>query len=136
MRTTEQDLKARAFLLVLDDLLNPVIRPQNGVRVSQSFAPESTPRPVDPKFDIARRTRRTKRCAFLYEPGYVVNKPLLLILGGQDSTGNIRKTMPMSAKVEPDGKLVVIPGVTHSPNLDAPEVFHEELMSFLQARFP
>ncbi len=71
-----------------------------------------------------------------YEPGYRVNKPLLLIVGDKDSTGNIRKTMPMWAQVEPDCKLVVVPGVRHSPNLDAPEVFHRELMGFLQARFP
>jgi 3-oxoadipate enol-lactonase len=71
-----------------------------------------------------------------HEPGYAVNKPLLLILGDKDATGNIRKTMPMWARIEPDCKLVVVPGVTHSPNLDAPQVFHEELMSFLEARFP
>lgn len=71
-----------------------------------------------------------------YEPGYTVNKPLLLILGDRDATGNIRKTMPMWARIEPDCKLVVVPGVTHSPNLDAPDVFHRELMGFLQARFP
>jgi pimeloyl-ACP methyl ester carboxylesterase len=71
-----------------------------------------------------------------YEPGYTVNKPLLLILGDKDSTGNIRKSMPMWARAEPDCRLVVVPGVRHSPNLDAPEVFHKELMAFLQARFP
>jgi 3-oxoadipate enol-lactonase len=71
-----------------------------------------------------------------YEPGYTVNKPLLLVLGDKDATGNIRKSMPMWARIEPDCKLVVVPGVTHSPNLDAPQVFHQELMDFLQARFP
>jgi pimeloyl-ACP methyl ester carboxylesterase len=67
-----------------------------------------------------------------YEPGYIVNKPLLLILGDEDATGNIRKTMPMWATVEPNCKLIVIPKVTHSPNLDAPELFHKELMHFLE----
>jgi len=71
-----------------------------------------------------------------YEPGYAVNKPLLLVLGDEDRTGNIRKSMPMWAQNEPDCKLVVIPGVSHSPNLDAPERFHEELMCFLEARVP
>jgi pimeloyl-ACP methyl ester carboxylesterase len=71
-----------------------------------------------------------------YEPGYTVNKPLLLVLGDEDATGNIRKTMPMWARNEPDCRLVVIPGVRHSPNLDAPERFHEELMRFLEARVP
>jgi 3-oxoadipate enol-lactonase len=71
-----------------------------------------------------------------YEPGYMVNKPLLLILGDKDATGNIRKTMPMWARVEPDCRLVVIPGVTHSPNLDTPELFHKELMQFLEKHIP
>jgi pimeloyl-ACP methyl ester carboxylesterase len=69
-----------------------------------------------------------------FEPGYAVRKPLLLILGDEDATGNIRKTMPMWAKVEPDCRLVVIPGVRHSPNLDAPDQFHEELMRFLESK--
>ena len=71
-----------------------------------------------------------------YEPGYIVNKPLLLILGDEDATGNIRKTMPMWAKVEPNCKLMVVPGVTHSPNLDTPELFHRELMQFLEKHIP
>ena len=71
-----------------------------------------------------------------YEPGYTVNKPLLLVLGDEDATGNIRKTMPMWARNEPDCRLVVIPGVSHSPNLDAPEQFHAELMRFLEERVP
>lgn len=71
-----------------------------------------------------------------YEPGYATNKPLLLVLGDRDSTGNIRKTMPLWAQAEPDCQLLRVPGVSHSPNLDAPEAFHAELMRFLQARFP
>ena len=67
-----------------------------------------------------------------HEPGYLINKPLLLILGEKDAAGNIRKTMPMWANVEPNCKLVVIPGVTHSPHLDAPDLFHQELMQFLE----
>ncbi len=71
-----------------------------------------------------------------YEPGYTFSKPLLLILGDKDTTGNIRKTMPMWARAEPDCQLVVIPGVTHSPHLDTPEVFYKKLMKFLQEQFP
>jgi pimeloyl-ACP methyl ester carboxylesterase len=68
-----------------------------------------------------------------YEPGYSVNKPLLLMVGDKDRTGNIRKAMPAWAKVEPNCKLVIVPDAMHAPNLDAPEVFHEELLVFLKA---
>lgn len=67
-----------------------------------------------------------------HEPGYVVNKPLLMFLGDKDRTGNIRKAMPLWARQEPNCRLVVVPGVKHSPNLDAPDLFHTELMGFLR----
>ena len=67
-----------------------------------------------------------------YEPGYAINKPLLLIVGDEDRTGNIRSVMPRWAEQEPDAALVVIPGARHAPNLDAPDVFHRELVNFLQ----
>jgi len=66
-----------------------------------------------------------------YEPGYATNKPLLLILGENDRTGNIRKAMPLWAKVEPDCRLVVIPNTLHAPNLDDPDTFHRLLIDFL-----
>ncbi len=66
-----------------------------------------------------------------YEPGYTIGKPLLLMVGDKDATGNIRKAMPAWAKVEPDCELVIVPNAIHSPNLDAPEVFHSCLLDFL-----
>ncbi len=69
-----------------------------------------------------------------YEPGYTVNKPLLLILGDKDTTGNIRTAMPAWAKVEPDCQLVIVPNAKHAVNLDAPEMFHQTLMDFLLKR--
>ncbi len=69
-----------------------------------------------------------------YEPGYTINKPLLLILGDEDTTGNIRKAMPAWAKVEPDCQLVIVPNAKHAVNLDAPGVFHQTLMDFLLKR--
>ena len=66
------------------------------------------------------------------EPGYRINKPLLLILGDLDRTGNIRKAMPLWAKEEPLARLVIVPDTKHAPNLDAAEVFHGELMGFLE----
>ncbi len=67
-----------------------------------------------------------------YEPGYTTNKPLLLMVGEKDATGNIRKAMPAWARAEPDCALVVFPNARHAPNLDAPEAFHRCLMGFLQ----
>jgi len=66
-----------------------------------------------------------------YEPEYKINKPLLLIVGDKDLTGNIRKVMPMWAKHEPDCKFVVIPNAKHAANLDDPNLFHKEVMEFL-----
>jgi pimeloyl-ACP methyl ester carboxylesterase len=68
------------------------------------------------------------------EPGYAIRKPLLLMVGDQDATGNIRKAMPLWALHEPDCRLVVIPQAKHGANLDNPDVFHKELMAFLVAR--
>jgi 3-oxoadipate enol-lactonase len=69
-----------------------------------------------------------------YEPGYTVGKPLMLMVGDEDSTGNIRKAMPAWAKVEPDCELVIIPHAKHAPNLDAPDLFHSHLMDFLMKK--
>jgi len=66
-----------------------------------------------------------------YEPGYTINKPLLLMVGDHDATGNIRKVMPIWAAQEPDCRLVVIPNAKHAANLDQPELFHKELVGFL-----
>jgi 3-oxoadipate enol-lactonase len=75
-----------------------------------------------------------------YEPGYKIGKPLLLMVGDKDQTGNIRKAMPAWAKVEPGCQLVIVPNAKHAPNLDAPEIFHASLMEFLEVkgrlRFP
>jgi len=69
-----------------------------------------------------------------HEPGYRINKPLLLIVGDKDATGNIRKVMPVWAAQEPNCRLVVIPNARHAANLDDPELFHQTLMEFLLSR--
>ena len=66
-----------------------------------------------------------------YEPGYVISKPLLLLVGDRDRTGNIRKIMPVWAKQEPDCRFFVVPDSLHAPNLDNPDFFHEKLFAFL-----
>ena len=70
-----------------------------------------------------------------YEPGYVINKPLLLMLGDNDINGNIRKVMPIWAKAEPDCRLEIIPHARHAANLDNPELFQKTLMDFLTKGF-
>ena len=67
-----------------------------------------------------------------YEPGYRIDKPLLLIVGDRDATGNIRKIMPIWAVHEPDCRLVVIPNAKHAANLDDPALFHKTLLGFLE----
>jgi pimeloyl-ACP methyl ester carboxylesterase len=69
-----------------------------------------------------------------YEPNYTINKPLLLMVGDKDKTGNIRKVMPIWAKREPDCRFVVIPNAKHAANLDNPDFFHKVLMDFLMVR--
>ena len=71
-----------------------------------------------------------------YEPDYKINKPLLLMVGDQDATGNIRKIMPIWAEHEPDCRFVVIPNAKHAANLDNPDFFHfhARLMEFLLNR--
>ncbi len=66
-----------------------------------------------------------------YEPNYRINKPLLLMAGDKDATGNIRKVMPIWASQEPDCRFVVIPNAKHAANLDNPDFFHETLLDFL-----
>jgi 3-oxoadipate enol-lactonase len=69
-----------------------------------------------------------------YEPGYFIDKPLLLMVGDKDATGNIRKVMPIWSSHEKDCEFVVIPNAKHAANLDNPEVFHASLLDFLKRR--
>jgi pimeloyl-ACP methyl ester carboxylesterase len=69
-----------------------------------------------------------------YEPGYVIGKPLLLMMGDQEKTGNIAKAMPAWAAVEPNCKFITIPNARHAANLDNPEFFHKHLSEFLAAQ--
>jgi pimeloyl-ACP methyl ester carboxylesterase len=74
---------------------------------------------------------QTSHCLH-YEPDFKVDKPMLMVVGDEDNTGNIRKVMPLWA--EHDGvKLVVIPNAKHAANLDQPELFHKHLLEFLRS---
>jgi 3-oxoadipate enol-lactonase len=66
-----------------------------------------------------------------YEPDYKINKPLLLMMAAKESTGNIRKAMPLWARHE-GVELVIIPNARHAANLDNPEFFHARLLDFLR----
>ena len=66
-----------------------------------------------------------------YDPDYKITKPLLLMMGDRESTGNIRKAMPLWARHE-GVDLVIIPNARHAANLDQPEIFHRTLLDFLQ----
>jgi len=67
-----------------------------------------------------------------YEPGYMISKPLLLLVGDHDRTGNIRKIMPVWAKQEPDCRFYVVPNSLHAPNLDNPVFFQQHVFEFLK----
>jgi 3-oxoadipate enol-lactonase len=66
-----------------------------------------------------------------YEPDYRINKPLLLMVGDNDTTGNISKVMPIWAGHETDCRFVVIPNAKHAANLDNPDFFHKTLLEFV-----
>jgi len=67
------------------------------------------------------------------EPDYVLSKPLWLLMGEQESTGNISKAMPLWAKHEPLSRFIVVPDAKHAANLDNPEFFQEKLLEFLNS---
>jgi len=65
------------------------------------------------------------------EEGYRINKPILLVYGEKDGTGNIRKIAPAWAASEPYCTLVAIPQASHCSNQDNPSAFHAALLPFL-----
>lgn len=50
------------------------------------------------------------------EPDYRTPVPTLLLVGQEDKTGNIRKSMAAWAKREPDDEYYVITGADHCAN--------------------
>lgn len=82
------------------------------------------------KDEFIRTLMETSVCLH-FEPNYAIAKPILLVVGDRDATGNIRKAMPSWAAREPEARLVVVLHVRHAPNLDDPDRFHKELLAFL-----
>lgn len=83
------------------------------------------------KEEYIRILMQTSLCLH-YEPDFKIGKPMLMMVGDQDKTGNIRKVMPLWA--QHDGvELAVIPNARHAANLDQPGIFHKHLLDFLLA---
>lgn len=66
-----------------------------------------------------------------YEQDYQINKPLLLVYGEKDHTGNIKKIAPSWASNEPYCTLIEIPKASHCSNQDNPSVFNQAFLQFL-----
>lgn len=66
-----------------------------------------------------------------YEKGYRINKPILLVYGEKDETGNIKKIASSWASNEPYCTLIEIPQASHCSNQDNPSVFNHALTQFL-----
>lgn len=65
------------------------------------------------------------------EPGYRIERPLLITHGEEDRLGNISKIAPNWAARDPKCRYVVIPGAGHNANQDNPTFFNRLLLEFL-----
>lgn len=65
-------------------------------------------------------------------PGMTLDVPLLLIHGDRDTTGTIRRDMPVWAEQEPHATYRVIPGAAHNANQDNPEYTNAAILEFLR----
>jgi pimeloyl-ACP methyl ester carboxylesterase len=68
------------------------------------------------------------------EPGRSLGKPILLIVGGRDGTGNIRAIADRWPEWEPGCRLVVLPEAGHGANMDAPAEVNRLILDFLGER--
>jgi pimeloyl-ACP methyl ester carboxylesterase len=66
-----------------------------------------------------------------YEEGYKINKPILLVYGESDQTGNIKKIASSWVSSEPYCRLVEISDASHCANQDNPSQFNEVFWEFL-----
>lgn len=68
------------------------------------------------------------------EPGYRIERPLLITHGEEDQLGNISKVAPEWAARDPKSRYVVIPGAGHNANQDNPTFFNRLLFEFLHGQ--
>lgn len=67
-----------------------------------------------------------------YKPDYHIGKPLLLMIGEKSNIFNFRRSMTSWSENEPYCEFLIVPGVRHAGNLDAPEFFNDRLLEFLK----
>jgi pimeloyl-ACP methyl ester carboxylesterase len=82
------------------------------------------------KADFTRIFLATTACLH-EETGYRIDKPILMVVGEQDGTGNIRKMAPGWAAEEPQCEFHWIKDAGHCSNQDQPEEFNRLLHDFL-----
>ncbi|HVN55994.1 MAG TPA: alpha/beta hydrolase [Anaerolineaceae bacterium] len=70
------------------------------------------------------------------EPDYQIARPMLLVHGDRDQTGDIKKIAPRWAAASPNCQYEVIPNAMHMAMMDNPEFFNRVLMAFLQKWVP
>jgi pimeloyl-ACP methyl ester carboxylesterase len=70
------------------------------------------------------------------EPGYRIERPLLITHGEADRLGNISKIAPDWAERDPNSRYVVIPRAGHNANQDNPAFFDRLLLEFLGEHLP
>jgi pimeloyl-ACP methyl ester carboxylesterase len=74
----------------------------------------------------------TGTTSFLHEDdSYRINKPMLLVCGEADGTGNIRKCAPIWAKREPQCEFHMLKNAGHCAHMDRPEEFNRLLVEYL-----
>jgi pimeloyl-ACP methyl ester carboxylesterase len=66
------------------------------------------------------------------EPGYRIERPLLITHGETDRLGNISKIAPEWAARDPNSRYVIIPDAGHNANQDNPTFFDRLLLEFLE----
>lgn len=83
------------------------------------------------KRDFTKIFLATAACLH-YEEGYRINKPILLVYGDRDETGNIKKIAPAWAASEPYCTCIELPQASHCSNQDNPSEFNAALIRFLR----
>jgi 3-oxoadipate enol-lactonase len=83
------------------------------------------------KADFVNIMLELTRCLH-YEPQYQIKNPLLILVGDQDKTGNIRKVAPIWAERDKGSELVIIPNAGHAVNMDQPELVNQHVLTFLK----
>ena len=60
-------------------------------------------------------------------------KAKTLVIGGEKDYANFPADAKHAAETIPNATLVLLPNLGHVPHIEAPDVFHRELIRFLKA---